>query len=168
MSPLNELESTTCGVLFEASQTTAKSWIPPLPWISRKKGSTIETNCERVNSSLNSNNWNRAAFAIAFSRRMNNLRTLILSNADGFTNCVLSPKRIVPSPGNETTGLTCDWYNLSRSAFFGLKGSFTTPLIWPLVNPPGEKKGSRSAADGRRKASRRQVEFGCRKQKILT
>jgi hypothetical protein len=25
MSPLNELESTTCGVLFEASQTTAKS-----------------------------------------------------------------------------------------------------------------------------------------------
>ena len=31
MSPLNELESTTCGVLFEASHTTAKSVIPPLP-----------------------------------------------------------------------------------------------------------------------------------------
>ena len=58
-----------------------------------------------MNSSLNSNSWNLAAVAIAFSRIMNNLLTLILSNALGFARAVLSPNNTVPLPGKATTGL---------------------------------------------------------------
>ena len=59
-----------------------------------------------MNSSLNSNNCAFAAVAIAFSNTMNNLLTLILSNAEGLLNKVLSPNNNVPCPGSDTIGLT--------------------------------------------------------------
>ena len=43
-----------------------------------------------MNPSLNSNSWNLAAVAIAFSRTINNLRTLMRSNALGFAWPVLA------------------------------------------------------------------------------
>ena len=49
-----------------------------------------------VNSSLNSKSWNLEAVDIAFSKVMNNLLTLILSNALGEDKAVLSPNKIVP------------------------------------------------------------------------
>ncbi len=52
------------------------------------------------------NNEERAAEAIDFSNTMNKRRTLMRSNTDGLLNIVLSPNRTVPSPWNETTGLT--------------------------------------------------------------
>jgi hypothetical protein len=64
-----------------------------------------------VNSSLNSKSWNLEAVEIAFSSTINNLLTLILSNADGADNPVLSPKRTVPCPGKNATGLTLLGYN---------------------------------------------------------
>ena len=75
--------------------------------MSLKNGSTKLRNCACVNSSLNSNSWNLAAVAIAFSRRINNLRTLIRSNALGFARAVLSPNRTVPLEGTY-------WINSSR------------------------------------------------------
>ena len=59
-----------------------------------------------LNSSLNSNNWNLEAVAIAFSKVMKSLLTLILSNADGADQPVLSPNNNVPCPGKVTTGFT--------------------------------------------------------------
>ena len=106
MSALNSFASITCAVLFVSSQTTRKSKIPLRPCTSRKKGSTRATNCALVNASLNSNNWNLAAVAIAFSRTINNLRTLILLNALGESSIVLSPNNTIPEPGVEITGLT--------------------------------------------------------------
>jgi len=93
-------------VLLVVSQTTKKSVTPLRPLTSLKNGSTRFLNCALVNSSLNSNSCAFAAVDIAFSIVLNNLRTLIRSNADGFESNVLSPKRSVPSPGNETIGLT--------------------------------------------------------------
>ena len=107
-------ESITCGVLFVSSQTTRKSVIPLLPRTFLRNGVTKFTNCARVNSSLNSKSWNLAAVAIDFSRIMNNLRTLILSKADGLLNRVLSPNKTGPMPGNETTGLIPILYKSSR------------------------------------------------------
>ena len=45
------------------------------------------------------------AVEIAFSKTMNNLLTLILSNALGDERPVLSPNRTVPVPGKVTIGL---------------------------------------------------------------
>ena len=58
-----------------------------------------------MKASLNSNSCARANLAIAFSRIMKSLRTLILSKAEGFERRVLSPNKTVPSPINVTTGL---------------------------------------------------------------
>ena len=98
MSPTKLLVSTTLPGLFEPSHTTLKSVIPRRPCTSLKKGSTILTNCDRVNSSLNSNNIDLAALEIAFSKTINNLRTLIWSNADGAVCIVLSPNKTTPEP----------------------------------------------------------------------
>jgi GTPase SAR1 family protein len=54
---------------------------------------------------LNSNNEYLDACAIVFSNTINNLRTLILSKADGFVVKVLSPNSTVPCPGKVPTGL---------------------------------------------------------------
>ncbi len=97
MSPTNSFLSITSGVLFDSSQTTRKSKIPRRPWTSRKYGSTRFTNCALVNWSLNSNREKRAARARAFSRTINNLRTLIRSNALGLDRSVLSPNNTIPS-----------------------------------------------------------------------
>ena len=72
----------------------------------------------------------------------NSRLTFILSNALGFFWKVLSPNKTVPLPGKVTTGFTLALYSISLCASFGLNASFTAPLICPLVNPPGEKKGS--------------------------
>ena len=58
---------------------------------------------------------------------INNLLTLIRSNALGFDNAVLSPKRTVPSPGNETIGLTLAGYSSSLCVFDGLNANLTAP-----------------------------------------
>ena len=73
-----------------------------------------------VNSSLNSNNWNLEAVEIAFSITINNLRTLMRSNALGFDCAVLSPYKIVPWPGNEQIGFILARYKMSLLAFCGL------------------------------------------------
>ena len=78
---------------------------------------------------------------------MNNLLTFILSNADGLPNTVLSPNKIVPCPGNVTTGLISDWYKRSLSAFLGLNGSLTTFFSPPLLYPAGENHASLSSSD---------------------
>ena len=58
-----------------------------------------------VISSLNSKSWSLAAAEIASSMKINNLRTLIRSNADALPKPVLSPNRIIPAPGENITGL---------------------------------------------------------------
>ena len=83
ISGANSFLSITSPVLLVSSQTTKKSVIPRLPCTSLKKGSTMFLKFALVNSSLNSNNWNLEAVDIAFSKVMNNLLTLILSNAEG-------------------------------------------------------------------------------------
>ena len=96
ISPLNSFLFITAGVLFVPSHITLKLYIPLDDWTSLKKGSIIEIKFNRVNSSLNSNNKFSAAFAIAFSRIMKSLRTLILSKDDGRANMVLSPNKTFP------------------------------------------------------------------------
>ena len=105
MSPTNSFLSMTSPVLFVSSHTTLKSTIPLLPCISLKKGSTRFLNCDLVKLSLNSNNENLDAVAIAFSNTMNNLLTLILSNADGLPSNVLSQTRLYLDLGMLLLGL---------------------------------------------------------------
>ena len=69
---------------------------------------------------------------------MNNLRTLILSNADGVDNAVLSPNNTVPWPGNVVTGLTLALYKSSLDACLGLNATLVIPIYCPLENPAGE------------------------------
>ena len=146
MSPTNSFLSMTSPVLFVSSHTTLKSTIPLLPCTSLKKGSTRFLNCDLVNASLNSNNENLDAVDIAFSNTMKSLLTLILSNADGLPSNVLSPNKIVPCPGNVTTGLISALYSKSLSAFFGLNASLTRFLIAPLLYPAGENQASLSSS----------------------
>ena len=103
---INSFLSITAGVLLVSSATTLKSVIPRLPFTSRNTGSTILTNSALVNSSLNSKSTCSAALAIALSRTKNNLRTLILSNAEGLASFVLSPNSITPAPGIFAIGFT--------------------------------------------------------------
>src|SRR3990170_138032 len=139
---MNLLLSITSGVLLVASQTTKKSVRPRLPFTSRRYGLIRFLNCALVKSSLNSNSVYLAATAIAFSRTINNLRTLILSNADGFSRRVLSPNKYTPRPGVDTTGLHPTLYRLSLSALAGLYASLTEFLIIPLLRPAGDHQGS--------------------------
>ena len=62
---------------------------------------------------MNSKSENLDAVEIAFSRTMNNLLTLILSNALGEVKPVLSPNSTVPCPGKVTTGLILFGYKVS-------------------------------------------------------
>ena len=87
----NSFLSITEAVLFVSSQTTLKSVRPRRPFTSLSRGSTLFTNSARVNSSLSSKREALANSPIAFSHDVNNLRTLIRSNADGLFICVLSP-----------------------------------------------------------------------------
>ena len=96
ISAINSFLSITSPVLLVSSHTTKKSVIPLRPCTSLRKGSTMFLKFARVNSSLNSNNWNLEAVAIAFSKVINNLLTLILSKALGEVNPVLSPNNTVP------------------------------------------------------------------------
>ena len=93
ISAMNSFLSITSPVLLVSSQTTKKSVIPLLPCTSLKKGSTMFLKFALVNSSLNSKSWNLEAVAIAFSKVINSLLTLILSNAEGADNPVLSPNK---------------------------------------------------------------------------
>ena len=116
----NSFLSITESVLFVSSHNTEKSMRPLLFLTSLRKGSTAALNCALVNASLNSKSCALAAVAIAFSRTMNNLLTLILSNAEGVDNAVLSPKSSVPWPGNVTIGLTLALYKSSLEDCEGL------------------------------------------------
>ena len=77
-----------------------------------------------------------------FSILRNKRRTLILSNAEGDASAVLSPNRIGPAPGKETTGLTAEVYRSSLAALLGLNASLTTFLKPPLLVPAGEIQSS--------------------------
>src|SRR5210317_2293804 len=142
ISAINSFLSITSPVLLVSSHTTKKSVIPLLPCTSLKNGSTMFLKFALVNSSLNSNSWNLEAVEIAFSNTINNLLTLILSNADGALNPVLSPNRTVPCPGKVTTGLILFLYNSSLCVFDGLYANLTAPLITPLLKPAGENHES--------------------------
>ena len=142
ISARNSFLSTTSPVLLVASHTTVKSVIPRLPCTSLKKGLTAFLKSFLVNSSLNSKSCAFAAIAIAFSSTINNLRTLILLNADSLDSKVLSPNNWVPFPGNVTTGFTPAWYKVSLWVLFGENPNLTTFLIWPLEAPAGENHAS--------------------------
>ena len=110
----------TESVLFVSSHNTVKSVRPRLFLTSLKKGSTLFLNCALVNASLNSKSCDLVfAVAIAFSKTMNNLLTLILSNAEGVLSAVLSPKRTVPLLGNVTIGLILALYKSSLMIAMG-------------------------------------------------
>jgi hypothetical protein len=55
--------------------------------------------------SLNSKSCALAALSIVASSVKNKRRTLILSNAEVYERAVLSPKRIIPAPGEKIIGL---------------------------------------------------------------
>ena len=95
-----------------------------------------------VISSLNSKRKSLAAAEIASSRKMNRRRTLILSNAEDLPNPVLSPKRIIPAPGEKITGLILLEYRRSLCFLPGLYASFTALRIVPLEVPAGENHGN--------------------------
>ena len=137
ISAMNSFLSITCPVLLVSSHTTKKSVIPRLPCTSLMKGSTMFLKLALVNSSLNSKSWNLEAVAIAFSKVMNNLLTLILSKALGLARPVLSPNNTVPWPGKVATGLILFGYNSSICVFVGLNASLTAPLTTPLLKPAG-------------------------------
>ena len=75
---------------------------------------------------------------------MNNLLTLILSNALALESKVLSPNNTVPWPGNVTNGFTLFLYSASLSDWLGLKDNLVIPKICPLLNPAGENHASLS------------------------
>ena len=139
ISAINSFLSITSPVLLVSSHTTKKSVIPLLPCTSLKKGSTMFLKFALVNSSLNSNNWNLEAVAIAFSKVMNNLLTLILSKALGAVNPVLSPKRTVPCPGNVAGIYSCSVQFVSL-VFSWIKRKFNSSLTIPLLKPAGENR----------------------------
>ena len=101
--------------------------IPLLPCTSLKKGSTMFLKFALVNSSLNSKSWNLEAVAIAFSKVMNNLRTLILSKAEGLASFVLSPNKITPAPGMLAIGFTPALYKVSLCGFVGENNNDVIP-----------------------------------------
>ena len=142
ISATNLFPSITAPVLLVVSHITWKSVTPRLPLTSLKNGSTILRKFALVNSSLNSNNCALAAVEIAFSSAMNNLRTLILSNAEGLLSRVLSPNNIIPCPGKETNGFTLPLYNVSLSALLGLYANLVTPNSCPRFTPAGENHAS--------------------------
>ena len=80
-----------------------------------------------MNASLNSKSCDLAAVDIAFSRTMNNLLTLILSNAEGEVSAVLSPNNTVHWPGKVTIGLILARYKSSLDDCEGLKASLVIP-----------------------------------------
>ena len=80
-----------------------------------------------MNASLNSKSCDFAATAIAFSKTMNNLLTLILSNAEGLVRPVLSPNNTVPWPGKVTIGLILARYKSSLDDCEGLNASLVIP-----------------------------------------
>ena len=136
----NLFDSTTLGGLLDASHTTRKSVIPLRPFISRRNGSTMFTNSARVNSSLNSNITFLPAAPIARSIPKNNLRTFILSNADGLDEFVLSPNNKIPSAGIFAIGLIPTLYNASLSAFVGERTISVIPRYLPRLDPAGENQ----------------------------
>ena len=93
------------GVLLVSSQITTKSVIPRFALTSRRNGSTILTKLDLVITSLNSKSCALAALSIESSMVRNKRRTLILSKADANASAVLSPKRMIPAPGEAIIGL---------------------------------------------------------------
>ena len=82
MSATNSFLSMISGVLFVSSQITRKSWYLVEPERRARMAQSVLKLC-RVKRSFSSKRLNLAAVEIAFSRTMNNLRTLIRSNALG-------------------------------------------------------------------------------------
>ena len=75
-----------------------------------------------------------ANLEISFFKKINNLRTLILSNADSLTCSVLLPQIIGPVSLNVAIGFNLPTYNVSLSSkvsFFLALVAFTTPLVYP-------------------------------------
>ena len=81
---------------------------PLRAWISLKYPLSAALKPERVIESFCSNSTPSASPLALFSILRKRRRTLILSNADGDARAVLSPNKIGPAPGNDTTGLIAE------------------------------------------------------------
>ena len=75
---------------------------------------------------------------------MNRRETFTPESVDVTGSPVLSPKRTVPSPGKETTGLIPASYKKSCCAGVGFNSIRTRFRIRPLVDPAGENHGLKS------------------------
>ena len=73
---------------------------------------------------------------------MNKRRTFTLSKADDFPNPVLSPNKMIPSPGWNITGLILFEYNESLCSLLGFYANLTALRIAPLELPAGENQGN--------------------------
>ena len=63
------------------------------------------------------------------------------SNAEDLASAVLSPKRTIPEPAWNTTGLILLEYRTSLCSFDGLYVSLTALRMAPLAVPAGENQG---------------------------
>jgi hypothetical protein len=73
---------------------------------------------------------------------INNLLTLIRSNADALVCNVFWPNTTTPDLGNAVIGLTLSAYNVSLDAFGKLKDVLSTVGNAPLFRPAGANQGS--------------------------
>ena len=64
------------------------------------------------------------------------------SNADALASAVLSPKRTIPEPAWNTTGLILLEYRTSLCSLDGLYVSLTAFRMAPLEVPAGENHGN--------------------------
>src|SRR6056300_1575153 len=96
--------SITSGVLFESSITTRNAYKPFLCWIDSKYGFTIDKKRFLVAAVLFSNTKYLVEDAMYFFTAINNLLTLILSNAEGLACSVFCPNTVTPCPGNVAIG----------------------------------------------------------------
>ena len=137
IAPLISFLSITSGVLFVSSITTLNANNPCLCWTDSKYGLTIFKNLVLVCKVFCSNTKNLEALAINFLSAINNLLTLILSNAVALSCNVFWPQIQTPVAGNVAIGLILESYNTSLSAWFNLiLASITFPNI-PLFKPAG-------------------------------
>ena len=111
IAPFRMFLSITSGVLFVSSITTLKAYKPCLCWIDSKYGLTVFKNLFLVSVVFCSNIKNLLVEAIYFLTVINNLLTLILSNADGLLCKVFCPNALIPCPGNCAIGFTFASYN---------------------------------------------------------
>ena len=124
-------------MLLPSSICTLKANNPCLCCTDSKYGLTIFKNLLRVAAVFCSNNKNLEELAINFLTAINNLRTLILSNAEDLNWSVFWPQIQTPVCGNVAIGLILASYNWSLSDWFNLILASNTFPNTPLFKPAG-------------------------------